>query len=92
MEELELYIQIRDGQPYEHPIFANNFQEVFPEIDTNNLPETFARFVRVPVPESTLEEVYDHSTYVWDDGFVTEVHHMRLRTQEEIDALTKLPE
>lgn len=92
MEELELYIQIRDGQPYEHPIFADNFRQAFPDIDTDNLPETFARFVRVPFPEPTLEEVYDYSTYVWGDGFVTEVHHMRPRTQEEIETLTKLPE
>lgn len=92
MDDLELYIQIRDGQPYEHPIFGDNLRHAFPGIDTDNLPETFAKFVRVPVPNATFEEVYDHSTYVWGDGFVTEVHHMRSRTQEEIDALTKLPE
>lgn len=92
MEELELYIQIRDGQPYEHPISGGNLRSAFPGIDTNNLPETFARFIRVPIPDPTLEGVYDYSTYVWDDGFVTEVHHTRPRTQEEIDALTKLPE
>ena len=31
--DLELYIQIRNGQPVEHPIFADNFKLAFPEVE-----------------------------------------------------------
>ncbi len=47
---MELYIQILDGQPHEHPIHGDNFREAFPDIDTSNLPSNFARFERVEAP------------------------------------------
>lgn len=81
--ELELYIQIRDGQPYEHPIFADNFREAFPDIDTDDLPKTFAKFVRVAPPAIDTFEVYEGVTYAWDNGAVKDVHHVRPMTDEE---------
>ena len=45
---MELYIQIRNGQPFEHPIFGDNFRQAFPGIDVDNLPPEFAVFQRVP--------------------------------------------
>ena len=30
---MRLFIQIRDGQPFEHPIIEDNFREAFPDID-----------------------------------------------------------
>lgn len=81
--ELELYIQIRDGQPHEHPIFADNFREAFPDVDTENLPETFAKFIRVAAPELGTYEVYEGVTYEWVDGVVKDVHSVRQMTDEE---------
>lgn len=81
--ELELYIQIRDGQPFEHPIFADNFRQAFPDIDTNNLPDTFAKFIRVDAPVPDTYEVYDGVTYQWVDGVVKDVHSVRPMTDEE---------
>jgi hypothetical protein len=81
--DLELYIQIRDGQPFEHPIFADNFREAFPDIDTENLPDTFAKFIRVDAPVTDTYEVYEGVTYQWIDGVVKDVHSVRPMTDEE---------
>jgi hypothetical protein len=80
---MELYIQIRDGQPYEHPIMGDNFREAFPHIDINNLPPEFARFVRVPEPSIGLFEVNDGVEYVMLDGVVRDVWKVRPMTPEE---------
>jgi len=87
--DLELYIQIRDGQPHEHPIFADNFRAAFPDVDTANLPDTFAKFVRVDVPVLNTYEVYEGVTYQWVDGVVKDVHSVRPMTDEEQAAKTR---
>jgi hypothetical protein len=81
--DLELYIQIRDGQPHEHPIFADNFRAAFPDVDTENLPDTFAKFIRVDAPVPDTYEVYEGVTYQWVDGVVKDVHSVRPMTDEE---------
>lgn len=80
---MELFIQIREGQPYEHPIFADNFRQAFPNIDPSNLPESFAQFVRVERPALGVYEVYEGVSYEWDGAVVTDVHHTRPMTSEE---------
>ena len=86
--DLELYIQIRDGQPHEHPIFADNFREAFPDVDTENLPDTFAKFIRVDQPVPDTYEVYEGVSYQWVDGVVKDVHSVRAMTDEERAAKT----
>ena len=86
--DLELYIQIRDGQPHEHPIFADNFREAFPDVDTENLPDTFAKFIRVDQPVPDTYEVYEGVSYQWVDGAVKDVHSVRPMTDEERAAKT----
>jgi hypothetical protein len=81
--DLELYIQIRNGQPHEHPIFADNFREAFPDVDTENLPDTFAKFIRVDQPAIDIYEVYEGVTYQWFDDVVKDVHSVRPMTEEE---------
>ena len=51
---MELYIQIRDAQPFEHPIMGDNFRQAFPDIDVNNLPPEFAKFSRFVRPSRTV--------------------------------------
>jgi len=74
---MELYIRIKDSQPFEHPIIGDNFRQAFPDIDTNNLPPTFARFTRLPEPALSVYEVCDGCTYEWQGDTVTDVHHVR---------------
>ena len=83
---MELFIQIQNGQPFEHPIVGDNFKQAFPNIDTENLPESFAQFVRVEAPVAGVYEVYEGVTYEWQNGLVTDVHHVRAMTSEEITA------
>jgi len=80
---MNLYIRIKDGMPFEHPIIEENFKIVFPNIDTNNLPPDFAKFRRLAVPQLATYEIHDHTTYEWDGNIVTDVHHIRPMTEEE---------
>ena len=80
---MELYIRIKDGKPFEHPIFGDNFRQAFPNIDTNNLPPEFARFVRVAAPALGPFEVYVDCVYELVDGVYTDVHNVRPMTAEE---------
>jgi hypothetical protein len=80
---MELFIQIRDGQPYEHPILGDNFRAVFPGIDPDNLPPEFARFERIPEPRIGPYQVNQGVTYEWVDGVVKDVWHIREMTAEE---------
>lgn len=80
---MELFIQIRDGNPHEHPIFGDNFRAAFPDIDPNNLPPEFARFVRteMPSPDGVYRTVAPN--YVWDGNVVTDDWIVRDMTAEE---------
>ena len=80
---MELYIQIRDGQPFEHPIFGDNFREAFPHVDINNLPPEFARFERLPNPENATTFEVDEVHYAWVEGVVKDVWTVRPMTDEE---------
>lgn len=80
---MELYIRIKDGQPFEHPIFADNFRAAFPHIDTNNLPPEFARFERVPFPEIGIYEIHESTAYEKQGDVYTDVHNVRLMTEQE---------
>lgn len=80
---MSLVIQIRDGQPYEHPIVADNFMSAFPHLDINNLPNTFAKFERIPRPiEGPYEEIVGLS-YQWDGDVVKDTWEIRQFTEEE---------
>lgn len=80
---MKLFIRIKDGQPFEHPIMEDNFLQAFPGIDANNLPQEFSRFERVEPPIPTVYEVYEGVTYEWVDGIVKDVHHIRNMTEQE---------
>jgi len=79
---MELYIRIVDGQPFEHPIFGDNFRQAFPDVDTNNLPPEFARFERIDAPECGEYEK-PIVTYGWVDGIVKDIWTIVEMTAEE---------
>ena len=85
---MNLYIRIKDGQPFEHPIFEDNFRQAFPDVDTNNLPSEFARFERVERPVLGQYEVMasETSTYELVDGVYKDVWRKRDMTAEEREA------
>ncbi len=83
---MELFIRIKDGQPFEHPIFGDNFRAAFPNIDINNLPPEFSRFERVEQPTIGVYEIYMGVTYKQANGIVRDVHHIRPMTEQEKQA------
>ena len=86
---MKLFIQIKNGIPFQHPIFEDNFVQAFPDVDTDNLPSNFAQFLRVDMPVLGVYEVYDGTTYEWQEGVVTDVHSIRAMTAREIDVKQK---
>jgi len=83
---MQLFIRLQDGNPFEHPIFEDNFREAFPEVDTENLPPEFAKFIRVEPPSVGVYEVYEGVTYERSGDVFTDVHHVRSMTQQEIES------
>lgn len=86
---MRLFIQIKDGQPHEHPIMDWNMRDAFPNVDLDNLPEGFANFVRVTEPDVTFGEyeVPYLSHYDWVGNVVKDIWAVRPMTQEEKDAV-----
>ena len=84
---MELFIKIENGQAVNHPIMEDNFRQAFPEIDTNNLPSNFARFIRVDAPALGVYEKNQTVTYQLQNGVWTDVYACEQMTQEEIVAL-----
>lgn len=60
---INLYIEIKDGFPINHPIMEDNLLQAFPGIDLDNLPGNFIRFIRVPKPNCKVYEVVDGPFY-----------------------------
>jgi len=80
---MELFIRIKDGQPFEHPIFGDNFRQAFPDVDVNNLPPEFMRFERIERPQVGPYEIYEGVTYEIQNGVCKDVHHVRQMSAEE---------
>lgn len=74
---MKLFIRVKDGEAFEHPIFEDNFRQAFPDTDPENLPSDFARFIRVDPPQLGQFEVYEGVTYEWNGWAFTDVHHVR---------------
>ena len=79
---MELFIQLRNGQPFEHPILGRNFREAFPDVDVNNLPPEFARFERLQPPTLGVYEVCT-TAYERVDNIYTDAHKVRRMSTEE---------
>ena len=56
---MKLFIQVRDGQPWQHPILPDNLLQAFPGFDLDNPPAGFAPFIRVAQPGPDVMPVGD---------------------------------
>jgi hypothetical protein len=83
---MELFIRIQNGQPVEHPIMGDNFRQAFPDVDTNNLPAEFARFVRVAPPAVGVYKKNQTVSYQLAGDAYTDVFTVEQMTAEEIAA------
>lgn len=80
---MRLFIKIKDGKPFEHPILESNFKQAYPDIDLNNLPHDFMEFVRVEKPSIGPYQVYEGVTYKLNANYVEDVHLVREMTESE---------
>lgn len=82
---MELFIRIANGVTVGNPIMGDNFREALPDIDVDNLPPEFARFVRVERPELGAYQVFvqEGPAYELVGGVWTDVWHVRDMTAEE---------
>jgi len=80
---MKLFIQIKDGQPYEHPIMDWNMKDAFPDVNLYDLPPQFANFERVECDiEVGVYEIAEVS-YQWVGNVVKDVWSKRPMTLEE---------
>ena len=80
----EFFIQIKDGQPFEHPIARENMQQLFPQHDLDiTIPDNFAVFERKQPPLTGPYERVVGQTYEWVDGVVVDGFTKRDLTAEE---------
>jgi len=70
---MNLYIQIENGMPKNHPILESNMVMIFPEMDLQNLSENFCKFVRVEKPLAKWDEVVEGPEYKIIDGICYDV-------------------
>ena len=77
-----LYIRLLNGIPVEHPITEANLLSAYPGIDLDNLPESWANFVRVLCPKLGVYEVAE-SRYEWVGDVVSDVWYTHQMGDEE---------
>jgi len=82
---IDMFIRVKDGQPFGHPIMGGNFRATWPEIDCGKLPPEFAYFLRVPPPKLTKHQIFDtpNPIYEWRNGIVCDIWNVRDMTEEE---------
>lgn len=78
-----LYIQVVDGLPFQHPILENNLLEAYPGIDLEDEASGFVKFVRVAPPVLGPYEKNQTVTYELVDGVYTDVFKCEQLTPEE---------
>lgn len=80
---MNLYIQIENGQPINHPAFEDNLIAAF-----GGVPDHWKPFVRVERPTIAFNEVLESEEpeYKFMNGVWTDVWTVRTLTAEEIEA------
>ena len=70
---MNLYIELEEGRPINHPLQESNLLLIYPDINLENLPENLCKFVRVEKPISKWDEVVEGPEYKMIDGICYDV-------------------
>jgi len=81
--QYNLVIKIENNKPIGHPILLENFVQINPGVDLNNLPSDYAWFERVPEPMLGVYEKNLTMTYEFVGNIVKDVWHTEPMTEEE---------
>ena len=78
---MNLFIQIENGQPVNHPAFEDNLIQAFGAV-----PDHWEQFIRVERPIPGVYEILesDQPVYQKVDGVWTDVWSLRPMTEDEI--------
>jgi len=86
---MNCYIRMLNGAPSEHPIVRLNMSQAFPDMDLDNLPPEFAKFIRIEAPALGVYEKNQTVAYELVEGMAgtyTDVFYSEPMTAEEITA------
>lgn len=75
---MNLYIQVQDGQPINHPALVDHLYGAF-----GGVPDDWKPFIRVERPVVGVYEVYVDTTYEQVGDYYVDVHNVRPMTAEE---------
>jgi len=78
-----LFIKIKDGQPFEHPMTLESLLYIIPSFDPNNLPEGFAVFEDTPFVNEPEPFEINYYEYVFNGSVVVRNWKKREMTAEE---------
>jgi hypothetical protein len=78
-----LYIRVVDGNTFEHPIVEWNLRQFYPDLDPENPPKGFEKFIRNPIPVLGPYETFVGTHYEKIDGVWQDVHVKRDLTPAE---------
>jgi len=85
---INLYIQLENGQPINHPMFEEHLLAAYPDIDLTNTID-FAPFIRTELPTLTLLQVAVPNHVLMDDGKTyTDAYSVRDMDAEEVAQIT----
>ena len=79
---MQLYIKLLDNKPIDHPITRENMLTAYPTVDLDNLPDSWAEFVRVPPPNIGPYEVKE-VFYEWVGDVIKDVWYVYPMSPEE---------
>jgi hypothetical protein len=80
---MNLFIQIINGAPINHPLTVDNLLYIFPQFDGETPPDGYAKFERTSKPVESRFEITEGPVYSLIDGIVKEVWSVRQMTEEE---------
>ena len=85
---INLYIQLENGQPINHPIFEEHLLAAYPDVDLA-ITTDFAPFIRTELPVLTLLQVAVPNHVLMDDGKTyTDDYGIRDMDPEEVAQIT----
>jgi hypothetical protein len=78
----DLYIKLLNGKPVDHPVTRENIISIYPGFNFDNLPDSWAKFIRVSQPACGPYEVAE-CFYEWVGDVVKDVWYIYPMSNEE---------
>lgn len=84
LDEIQFFIQIKDGAPFEHPILKQNLFQAFPDLSFEELSQRFLPFKKTVGPILSPYEKIAREEYVLEeDNIVYQRFIVEEMTEEE---------